>query len=41
MKLILKKLQKEGYYTANTDYTGNMKVGIKEKYLELFENEVM
>ena len=35
MKLILEKLQIEGYYT------GNMKVGNKEKYLELFENEIM
>lgn len=35
MKLILEKLQTEGYYT------GNMKVGNKEKYLELFENEII
>ena len=35
MKSILEKLQVEGYYT------GGMKVGNKEKYLELFENEIM
>ena len=35
MKLVLEKLQVEGYYK------GSMKVGNKEKYLELFENEIM
>ena len=35
MKSILEKLRIEGYYT------GSMKVGNKEKYLELFENEIM
>ena len=35
MKSILEKLWVEGYYT------GSMNVGNKEKYLELFENEIM
>ena len=35
MKLILQKLQKEGYYKST------MKIGNKEKYLDLFENVVM
>ncbi len=34
MKLILQKLQKEGYYKST------MKIGNKEKYLDLFENVV-